>query len=125
MNITAATYNPTVDQSGTTFFLKRAAGTAVLLPAVSAGVWYKFVVGIDHTGDSTITSTSDGTTPSNLISGPTYASDGNAAATGAVEDVITVANAADVIGDWVELLSDGVRWYVSGGAAVATGVTIA
>jgi hypothetical protein len=125
VSITAATYAPAATESGTTFLLNRAAGIAVTLPTPASGLYYKFINATAVSGDTTITATSDGVVAANIIFGPTFASDGTAAAVGAGEDVITIANANDTKGDYVELLCDGTNWFVVGGAAVAAGLTIA
>ena len=57
-NITSATSVWTVEQSGTTFLLNRAAGIAVTLPAIGAddvGTWFRAFVQTTLTGDGTFT----------------------------------------------------------------------
>jgi len=43
-SVTASTYAPAAQESGTTFLLSRAAGAAVTLPAAAVGLNYRFVV---------------------------------------------------------------------------------
>ena len=114
---TAAT-TLTVAQSGAIISLTAAAGYAVTLPAVAtaAGVHYRFVVGVVHaTTDWVITS----------VAANMY---------GAIDELSTiepVAGATTInlelatatIGDWYDVYSDGVNWYVSGHAAQAASVT--
>jgi hypothetical protein len=107
----------TADESGTTYFLDLAGGFASTLPAPALGLRFKFVVKTAPTTAYTIVTNAS----SNVIMGGLTES---AAATGAVDtngDTISfVANTA-LPGDWVELISDGTNWYLTGGNAAADG----
>ena len=118
-----ATSSPTADatltaaQSGTTFFMGTA-GVDLTLPAIAgtSGVWYRFV-------DSTAVVTTDMTVvaPANLLQGPIDVTSTLVLCTS--EDVILFEADADVIGDWVEVRSDGTNWFVTGQAQATGGIT--
>ena len=118
-----ATSSPTADatltaaQSGTTFFMGTA-GLDLTLPAIAgtSGVWYRFV-------DSTAVVTTDMTVvaPANLLQGPIDVTSTLVLCTS--EDVILFEADADVIGDWVEVRSDGTNWFVTGQAQATGGIT--
>ena len=101
--------------SGTTFLLD-AIGEVITLPAVSAGIWYKFIC-------DTTTVTTDWT----IINGADVMF-GSAEVAGAIvacsaKDVITLVVAKFLPGDWVEIESDGTNWYVKGETVTAAGCT--
>ena len=54
VNITAATYTVSPEQSGSIFTLNLAAGITITLPDAVAGLEYEFHVGTTFTGDSWI-----------------------------------------------------------------------
>lgn len=107
------------DDTGTTFILNAAGGAAVTLPAPEAGLNYKFIVGAAFaTTDWTIVTESNAT----IIQGAVLVN--GAVVPGADEDTITFAAAAESVGDYVDLISDGTNWYVSGAGAVAASITL-
>ncbi|MBI2096866.1 MAG: hypothetical protein HYT40_01795 [Candidatus Sungbacteria bacterium] len=118
-----ATSSPTTDttltaaQSGTTFYIGTA-GLDLTLPAIggTSGVWYRFV-------DSTAISTTNMTiiAPANILQGPIDVNSTLVLCTS--EDLISFVQTADVIGDWVEVRSDGTNWFVTGQAQAAGGIT--
>lgn len=98
--------------SGKTFILSHATEFAVTLPAIAAGLYFKFIVGnAPETASYTIV------TPGgvNLISGLVLNSTGASSAAGCLNDglgdTITIVDSQAVIGDTIELFSDGVNWY--------------
>ena len=105
----------TAADSGTTFFLD-AIGEVITLPAVSAGLEYKFIC-------DTTTATSDWT----IINGADVMY-GSAQVAGAVvacsaKDVITLVVAKFLPGDWISLVSDGTKWFVEGSVVTTAGAT--
>ena len=105
----------TAADSGTTFFLD-AIGEVITLPAVSAGLEYKFIC-------DTTTVTSDWT----IINGADVMY-GSAQVAGAVvacsaKDVITLVVAKFLPGDWISLVSDGTKWFVEGSVVTTAGAT--
>ena len=105
--------------SGKLFSLNAAAGAQITLPAVatSAGLHFRFTVqALFATTAWTIKAAT------NVIQGGVIVNSVNVL--GADENTITFATAADTIGDFVELNSDGVNWYVSGVGATAAAITL-
>ena len=105
----------TTEDSGTTFLLD-AVGEVITLPAVKAGLSYKFVC-------SVVTATTDWT-----IVAATDVIQGSAQVAGAVipaanEGLITLVVAKFLPGDWVSLVSDGTNWYVEGSVVTTVGLT--
>jgi len=109
-----------------TFFLNAAGGFVTTLPtaASSAGVKVRFVVITAPAGGSytIVTDSSE-----NLIVGGINElevdtnDDGPYQAAG---DLVTFVNGVAVIGDWVELISDGAKWYLHGQANADGGITL-
>ena len=104
--------------SGTTYFLNAAAGVAITLPAVKAGVSFKFI-----TAASFITTAWTVTGGAAVIQGSIIVNGAKIA--GANETTITFAHAAETVGDHVELQCDGTNWFLSGVADAAGGITLA
>lgn len=108
-------------ESGTTFFLDLVGGFTSTLPAVAAGLNFKFIVKTAPTTAYIITTNAG----ANLIYGATIESAGTASAVAQAQDTANfVANVA-VIGDWMSFESDGTNWYVTGFAAADGGITFA
>ena len=113
-----------LSDSGTTFYIGTA-GLDIALPAVpgptTVGVWYRFVV------DSNFASTN-----MTVHGGQADASDDKIQGAIVVDgadvscinmDTISFVNSAELPGDYVELRSDGVNWYVSGQGSTAGSIT--
>jgi len=117
--VTVVTAAKTVaaSESGETFVLRAAAGAAITLPTMAAGLKYKFIIGSAFaTTDWTVTTTDTDTIYGTLsVNG----ADVEAAAT----DVVTFVATAETIGDYVEFVCDGVYWYINGFAAAVGGIT--
>lgn len=110
----------TASESGKVFFLALAGGFASTLPAPAAGLKYRFVVSVSPTTAYTIVTTSS----ANIIKGGTIEIAGTASPYINNGDLITfVANTA-VVGDWVELISDGTSWFLSGMCSADGGITL-
>jgi hypothetical protein len=117
VTILTAASTLTAAQSGSTLVLNSATEFATTLPAPSLGLRYRFIVSAAPVGASYTVVTNGG---ANLI-------DGSATVAGLVvaavnEDTITFTAGAALSGDWVEVVSDGTNWFVSGQAAASTGV---
>lgn len=113
----------TPEESGATFFLGLAGGFASTLPAPAQGLNYKFIVSVSPTTAYTIATSGS----ANIIKGGINelevdtSDDGPYSSAG---DLISfVANVA-VVGDWVELISDGTSWFLTGQTNADGGVTI-
>lgn len=113
----------TAAENGKTFFLNSATEFASTLPAPALGLKYKFVVSAAPSGASyTITTTSS----ANIIVGQATSAEDAAGsvdfeATGC--DTISFVDAKAVIGDWVEVVSDGTNWFACGGCSVQDAIT--
>ena len=102
--------------SGKTYLLNNTVVRTITLPAVKAGIKFKFIV-TDSSAASTI-ATSEGTA---LIKGGILLAPGWETLAGTT---LTAATDA-VVGDWIELVSDGTYWYISGQSGHANGFTVA
>lgn len=104
-------------ESGKTSYLGLAGGFASALPAPAAGLKYKFVISVAPTTAYTVVATAA------VIEG---AVDVNSTLVlGANETTISfVANTA-IVGDWVEVESNGTSWFLSGMSGAAGGITLA
>jgi len=105
----------TASDSGKVILLD-AVGEAITLPAVAAGLNYKFLCTAN-----VITSAWTITAASKVISGSAQVAGAVVAA--AIEDVITIVHTKALIGDWVSIESDGSAWYVEGSAVTAAAIT--
>lgn len=124
-SITAASDAWTVAlDSGSVKFLNRAAGSAIALPAPSAGATVRMIVGTAPTGGTGYVITSNaaneivggvGTTDVNSATDPDFEAAG--------ANTITFVNDKAVVGDWVELTSNGTLWYARGHCSVFDAIT--
>ncbi len=103
------------EDNGKTFILDVAAGGVVALPLPKAGQKYKFVTGASLTGTYKISATSA------LLNGNITEAAGVQAVTAAT--TLTVEPAAESIGDYFTVESDGALWFVSGSYALASSIT--
>lgn len=106
-------------ESGTTFVLDAAAGAAITLPSLAAGLSYKFVVGAAFATSDWVVSSAEG----DNISGNLIVN--GAAVPAAAEDNITFELGAESIGDWAMFVADASnsQWIVTGIGNLATSVT--
>ena len=107
----------TVEDSGKTFLLD-AIGEDLILPAVAAGLNYKFICQV-----TTVTTNWTITAATAVIQGSATVAGGVIAASN--EDTITLVIAKFLPGDWITLESDGTNWYVAGQVVTALGITFA
>lgn len=122
--LTAATTLLAGDMNDAVFVLNSGTEFAVTLPAVVAGLKARFIVGAAPSGASyTVVATG------NVIFGNISSADMDAAGNAEIEttgaDVISFVDAKAVVGDWVEIVSDGTNWYASGSVGTFDAVTIA
>lgn len=114
--ISAATTLTPAD-SGKTFVLSAAAGAAVNLPSLLAGVQLKFIVGAAFaTTDWTLVSATSVIQGNVLVAGAHVA--------GANENTVSFVATADSVGDYVELVCDGTNWFVSGSGVTSGSITL-
>ena len=105
----------TAEDSGKTLLLNLTAGFATTLPEPVAGMRFKFILAAAITGDMTVV-TNGG---ANIFQGGIVVNGASVVATDA--DTITFANAAEVVGDYVEIESDGTYWWLVGGYGKGAG----
>ena len=92
------------------------AGAAITLPALQAGLKFKFIIaGAFATTDWTIVSST------NVIFGSALVDDVQVPA--ATENTISFVASAETIGDWVEVVCDGTNWYASGDGQATGSIT--
>ena len=95
-----------VGDSGKTYFVKNDVVRTINLPAPAAGVCFKFIM-TDTTTDSSLVATGA------LFKGAAECGDAYLTLAGTT----IVFEAEGSIGDWLEIVSDGTYWYVSGHGA--------
>ena len=113
-SITAA-QTITHKDNGKIFMLDGGTGVAITLPTPKRGQRYKFIVGAAFTTDYVITATA-------------AIMEGCILEAGAVQDVagattLTLEDGTENIGDYIDMISDGVNWYVSGNFLTAASIT--
>jgi hypothetical protein len=113
----------TIYESGKTCFLGSATGFALTLPAPSAGLKFTFIVKTQPTsgGHTVVTSGAAEVLGGSIVTSATGAADTEADITGTT---VTFVASTAVVGDRVEMISDGVGWYAFGISSIATGITI-
>lgn len=122
VEVVATTNVITASESGKTFFLNLAGGFTSTLPAPAAGLRYKFIVATAPT-TAYIIATNGG---DNIMIGSVSCSTADdAGASDANADVINFVASQAIVGDWIELISDGTSWFFSGNCFVAEGITTA
>ena len=99
----ASTHNLEIGDSGKVYFLSNTAARTINLPATAAGVRFKFI-NTDTSTDSSIVATGA------ILKGGAECGDAYLTLVGTT----IVVESDGVIGDWLELISDGTNWYVSG-----------
>lgn len=106
----------TVEDSGSEFILKAAAGAAITLPALTKGWNAKFVTGLSFaTTDWTIVSSSDVIQGQAIVDG--------AAVAASNENTVSFVATAESLGDYVNISCDGTNWYVNGVGVTAGSIT--
>jgi hypothetical protein len=119
--LTLATYSPTVEQNGSTFIFQRATGVTVTLPAPLNGLNYRFI----HGG---AVSSSNGhvikTSALAEIAVGSHCSGGVIALMEATSDTITFVNTTSILGDYIDIESDGTYWYANGLGSTTQAVLI-
>jgi hypothetical protein len=134
MTMTGGLLKPTADltaastlssaYSGYTLFLNSATEFATTLPAPAAGLNYKFIVKAAPASASYTIVT--GSSANIIIGGinELEVDTGDDGPYDADADTITFADGVAVVGDWVELISDGTSWYLTGQANADGGITV-
>ena len=115
-NASASSHTLDAGDSGKTYLLSNTVARTITLPAVKAGLKFKFIA-TDVTTASTI-ATSEGTA---LIKGGILL----ATAWETLAGTTITATTDNVVGDWIELVCDGTYWYISGQSGHINGFTVA
>lgn len=122
-DLTAASTLTQAD-SGKVLMLNSATEFATTLPAPASGLWYKFIVkAAPSSADYTVVTTDS----ANILIGGINELDVDTGDDGPYDadaDTITFVDGTAVVGDWVELVSDGTSWYLTGQANADGGITV-
>jgi hypothetical protein len=109
-------------ESGSTYFLNSATEFASTLPAPAIGLRFTFIVKAAPSGASYTILTN---ASANILRGHVLPADGAAGDTEeSGGDTITIVDGQAVVGDRVDVISDGTYWYVQAACKVAAGITI-
>jgi len=117
--VVTATNVLTAAESGTTFYLDALAGFLTTLPAPALGLWFRFVV---KTRPTSVGYTIN-TPTANILFGMAVERAGTAGVAGSAQDTITLVANQAVVGDRVDVHSDGTNWYVLGTVDISAGIT--
>ena len=113
----AAAQTLTAADSGKTFILSAAAGATITLPALKAGIHFKFIIGAAFATTDWIIDSAEG----DNIEGLLIVNGASVVASG--EDQINFVNSAETVGDHVEFACDGTNWFVTGAGNSAGSIT--
>jgi len=107
---------------GTTYTLNSATEFATTLPSPIAGCYFKFIV---KAAPSSASYTVVTASSANIIEGQVASAEDAAGSvvTAADSDTVTFVDSKAIKGDYVEMISDGTNWYVSGLCNVQDGIT--
>ena len=112
----------TAEDSGKVLILDATDGATITLPAIKAGMRFKFVVGSTFANTNWIVDSAEGDNINGIISdmGSTVAG-----VPAAGEDQINFVASAETVGDWIELIADDYnsQWFVSGACSANGGIT--
>ena len=112
---------------------EQAAGTGfnVQLPTPQSGIWYRFFLGAPSIANNsnaaiTITTTSDGSTASNIALGMVEGTgDDEGANVVAGVDVLTFVHNKALAGDHATFVCDGTNWFVTAKYSIDNSITLA
>ena len=112
----------TATECGKTFILNSATEFVSTLPTPTAGCPFRFIVGAAPSSASYTVVTSGS---ANVIHGQIASAEDGAGSvsTTASADTITFVDSKAIVGDYVDIISDGTSWFVSGLCNVQDGIT--
>jgi hypothetical protein len=110
----------TAAESGTTFYLNAAGGFTSTLPAPANGLKYTFIVSTAPTTAYIVTTTSG----ANLLYG-TYLDIVGELTYFSAQDTLNFVASTSVVGDRLEVESDGTNWYCKAFSGANGGITVA
>lgn len=122
VTVLTATKTVLASESGTIFILNSATEFASTLPRPEAGLHYTFIVGAAPSGANyTIKSYGD----ANIIHGQIVSAEDAAGSvsTAAAADIVNFVSAKAIVGDRVDVVSDGTNWYITGFCNVQDAIT--
>lgn len=104
-----------------TYYLNAVGGFTMTLPAPFKGAEYDFIVKTAPTTAYIITTMGG----ANILYGMMLQRADGAGVAGAARDTFNFVASAAIIGDWVNMRSDGTNWYYRGMVNVEAGNTVA
>lgn len=107
----------TAADSGKWYKLNNATGVTVTLPALKSGVNFKFIVAAAFATSNFIIDSAEG----DNIEGVLVVNGASVVASG--EDQINFVASAETVGDFIDIWSDGSKWFVSGVGSAAGSIT--
>lgn len=113
----------TYAECGKTIFLNSATEFATTLPAPVAGCYFKFIIKAAPAGANYTIVTNGG---ADILIGGVNELEVDSTEDGPYDDnadVITFIQAVAVVGDYVEMISDGTSWYFNGQTNADGGIT--
>lgn len=121
---TTAANTLTYSECGKTVWLNSATEFATTLPSPVAGCYFKFIVKAAPSGAAYTVVTASS---ANILIGGINELEVDTADDGPYDadgDTITFADGVAVVGDYVEMISDGTSWYINGQANADGGITV-
>lgn len=118
----AAAKTLTADNNGMTYFLGLAGGFTVTLPAPAAGLRFKFIVSVAPTTAYVIVTNGGADIMIGGVNELEVDTTNDGPYDANADTFNFVANVA-VVGDYVEMISDGTSWYYNGQTNADGGVT--
>jgi hypothetical protein len=103
--------------SGKVFWLDNSTGKTITLPALKAGLFFKFVVADNFATDNWIIDSAEG----DNIEGTILVNGASIAALS--EDQINFVASSESLGDFIELECNGTNWFVSGAGQSSGSIT--
>ena len=119
LEVVTATNIITAAESGTVFVLSSATEFESTLPSAASGLHFRFIVGSAPSGASytVVTPSSESNIEGVLVVN-------GASVAGVNEDIITFVDGLASVGDWVEVVSDGISWFIWGVGSAAGSITL-
>lgn len=113
----AADTTLTAADSGKVLLLNNATGEVITLPALEAGLQFKFIVAAAFATDNWVIDSAEGDNINGIlvVNGASVPAE--------AEDQINFVATAETIGDYIELVCDGSQWLVNGVGNAAGSIT--
>lgn len=119
VEVVTAARTLTEADSGKTLSMQAAGGAAITLPALKAGLKFRFVVGLAFATTNWVVGTAGAAA---IIEGPLIVN--GAAVPASNEKQINFVATAEGLGDWAEVVCDGTQWLLSGVGGGAGSITV-